>query len=121
MTITVPRASTLSEPVRWHPNDVDRKRIERALRERKRYRYVEPSVLPDTDGYRITSPCCSRNIDAAGGIINIAFVQFVQGHNSWRLYHMDHTANRWVLFAELARLRDLLQQLNEDTRRIFWQ
>lgn len=27
-----------------HPNDLDRKRIERALKARKRYRYVSPSV-----------------------------------------------------------------------------
>ena len=27
-----------------HPNDLDRKRIERALKSRKRYRYVTPSV-----------------------------------------------------------------------------
>lgn len=121
MTVTVDRQSTLSGTVHWHPNDVDRKRIERALRERKRYRYVEPRVLPETDGYRITSPCCSRNIDAAGGIIDIAFVQFVQARNSWCLYHMDHTVKRWVLFAELAQLRDLIKQLNDDTQRIFWQ
>lgn len=121
MSVTVNRPTTLSVLEHPHPNDVDRKRIERALLERKRYRYVEPSVAPATDGYRITSPCCSRNIDSDGGIIDIAFVQYVQAHNRWRLYRMDHTARQWVLCAELARLRELLQQLNDDTQRIFWQ
>ena len=121
MSVTVKRQTMLSLPERPHPNDVDRKRIERALQERKRYRYVEPSVDPATDGYRITSPCCSRNIDSDGGIIDIAFVQHVQAGNRWRLYRMDHKARQWVLFAELARLRELLQQLNDDTQRIFWQ
>ena len=40
-------SATLSQPaVRpfAHPNDLDRKRIERALKSRKRYRYVTPSV-----------------------------------------------------------------------------
>jgi hypothetical protein len=110
----------LSVPERPHPNDVDRKRIERALHERKRYRYVEPQVSAATDGYRVTSPCCSRNIDAAGGVIDIAFVQYVQARDSWRLYRMDHKGRQWVLFAEIARLRELLQQLNEDPQRIFW-
>lgn len=41
-----------------HPNDVDRKRIERAIKTRKRYRYVSPSVLAVSGGYRIESPCC---------------------------------------------------------------
>ena len=46
-----------------HPNDLDRKRIERALKVRKRYRYVTPNVTTTVGGYRIESPCCSRNID----------------------------------------------------------
>lgn len=121
MSVMVNRETMLSVPEHPHPNDVDRKRIERALLERKRYRYVEPSVAPATDGYRITSPCCSRNIDSDGGIIDIALVQHVQAGNRWRLYRMDHTAQQWVLCAELSRLRELLQQLNDDTQRMFWQ
>ena len=54
-----------------HPNDVDRKRIERALAARVRYRYVSPEVQADEAGYRIQSPCCSRNVDKAGGTIDI--------------------------------------------------
>lgn len=121
MSITVNPPTPLRVPTQPHPNDVDRKRIERALQERKRYRYVVPNVVPATDGYRITSPCCSRNIDSDGGIIDIAFVQYVQLGNRWRLYRMDHTAAQWVLCVEVASLRELLQELNDDTQRIFWQ
>ena len=73
-------ASTSSDlgPRRFgHPNDLDRKRIERALAKRARYRYVLPRVLPEARGYRIESPCCSRNIDAEGGVI------LVGDHFAW--------------------------------------
>jgi len=52
-----------------HPNELDRRRIERALGSRKRYRYVSPIVRGVTGGYLVESPCCSRNIDAEGGVI----------------------------------------------------
>jgi hypothetical protein len=52
--------------------DFTQRRIERALRERARYRYVSPRVLRDADGFRIESPCCSRNVDPGGGVIDIA-------------------------------------------------
>ena len=37
--------------------------IKRALRDRVRYRYVQPLVLQDGEGLRIQAPCCSRNVD----------------------------------------------------------
>ncbi|MGL1489203.1 hypothetical protein ACSTJH_00065, partial [Vibrio parahaemolyticus] len=49
-----------------HPNEFDCKRIERALRSRRRYRYVSPKVSCVSGGYLVESPCCSRNIDAEG-------------------------------------------------------
>lgn len=103
-----------------HPNDVDRKRIERALATRKRYRYVEPRVEPMTNGYRITSPCCSRNIDASGGIIDIAWLEYLVTSRSWRAYHMDHTTKKWVRHCESAGLPELLRHLNDDPNRQFW-
>ena len=57
-----------------HPNDLDRKRIERALKSRKRYRYVTPSVTTTIGGYQIESPCCSRNIDRDGGVVDVALL-----------------------------------------------
>ncbi len=104
-----------------HPNDVDRKRIERALQSRKRYRYVEPQVLPVQDGYRITSPCCSRKVDDKGGVIDIALLQYDATQQLWCLFRKDHAAQQWVLYNELPKLHDLLHRLNEDPFRIFWQ
>jgi hypothetical protein len=104
-----------------HPNDVDRKRIERALAGRERYRYVSPVVRPAECGYRIESPCCSRNIDESGGTIDIARIEYGPRLRSWRLYRRDHLQNDWEYYAEYATLAALLSELNQDRRRVFWQ
>jgi hypothetical protein len=57
-----------------HPNELDRRRIERLLKRRKRYRYVSPTVEAVTSGYRVESPCCSRNIDREGGVVDVALL-----------------------------------------------
>jgi hypothetical protein len=103
-----------------HPNDVDRKRIERALENRERYRYVTPAVRPAERGYRIESPCCSRNIDESGGTIDIARIEYSPGLLTWRLYRRDHRQNCWEYYAEYATLAALLGELNQDQRRVFW-
>jgi hypothetical protein len=104
-----------------HPNDVDRKRIERALQNRARYRYVTPVVRPTANGYRIESPCCSRNIDPDGGDIDIARLEYQRSARAWRLYRMQHTTREWQYYAEFATLDALLEQLNHDPERLFWQ
>jgi hypothetical protein len=104
-----------------HPNDVDRKRIERALAGRERYRYVTPAVRPAERGYRIESPCCSRNIDENGGTIDIARIEYVPVLRSWRLYRRNHLWREWEYYAEYATLAALLSELNRDQRRAFWQ
>lgn len=104
-----------------HPNDVDRKRIERALAARERYRYVKPAVRPAEHGYRIESPCCSRNIDENGGTIDIARIEYVPDPRPWRLYRRDHQHNDWEYYAGYATLDALLSELNQDRRRVFWQ
>lgn len=103
-----------------HPNDVDRKRIERALATRKRYRYVEPRVEATTNGYRITSPCCSRNIDPHGGVIDIAWLEYSTESRNWRAYHMDHLTNQWVRNCDGVGFAELLSRLNDDPHRLFW-
>lgn len=104
-----------------HPNEMDRKRIERALKDRKRYRYVTPEVRPVADGYLILSPCCSRNIDPEGGIIDVAKLEF-QGHRScWRLYRKDHKVGHWIMHGEYPALAEILELLKEDSERKFWQ
>lgn len=104
-----------------HPNDLDRKRIERSLRTRKRYRYVSPRVAPVDDGYRIESPCCSRNIDPDGGIIDVALVVYDAERAAWQLFRKDHGAGGWELHSRHQRLPALLEVLVDDPERMFWQ
>jgi hypothetical protein len=104
-----------------HPNEVDARRIARALTNRKRYRYVSPSVLAVDGGYLVTSPCCSRNIDKDGGVVDVALLLCVGGPEPWLLYRRDHGRNEWLLCVAYERLSDLLDELNEDPHRLFWQ
>jgi len=104
-----------------HPNDVDRKRIERALASRKRYRYVSPEVRGSDSGYWIQSPCCSRNVDRDGGVIDIARLEYLEGRRAWRLYRKDHAECEWLLYGEFRSLGTVLEVLNHDPDRIFWQ
>ncbi len=104
-----------------HPNDFDRRRIERALKARQRYRYVSPSVAAVAGGYRIESPCCSRNIDADGGVVDIALLIFDTGRAAWQLFRKDHIRRAWEFHSSYARLIELLDELNADPEREFWQ
>lgn len=103
-----------------HPNDVDRKRIERSLAQRERYRYVSPHVISDEEegGYRIESPCCSRNVDPSGGVIDIALVKYFKPH--WLLYRKDHEYSTWVLHSVVDTLHEALEILLPDDERVFW-
>ena len=104
-----------------HPNEFDRKRIERAMKTRKRYRYVSPSVATVTGGYRIESPCCSRNIDPEGGVVDVALLLFNPERVEWHLFRKDHGRGIWELHSTYERLIELLDKLNEDPDRKFWQ
>lgn len=104
-----------------HPNELDQRRIIRRLEARVRYRYVAPLVQACERGYRIVSPCCSRNIDADGGMIDIALIDYDDAAQRWKLYSKDHDANRWLLFMETGQLAELMDCLNEDPLRVFWQ
>ena len=104
-----------------HPNEFDLKRIRRMLEKRVRYRYVSPVVQPIAEGYLVMSPCCSRNIDASGGVIDIARIKYDHPKNEWRLYHKDHALAVWALHSTSATLHELLACLNEDPSRVFWQ
>jgi hypothetical protein len=111
--------AAIFEPQCPHPNDVDRKRIERMLAERERYKYVAPIVLPDVDGYLLRSPCCSRTVDAEGGEIDIARIEFQEG-GFWRLYQKDDENQRWRAHSEYLNLRSLLARLMADPKKEFW-
>lgn len=100
-------------------HDLDRIRIERALRHRVRYRYVQPQVAcSPTAGWFITSPCCSRNIDPSGGVISIAWLEPMDG--VWSLHFRDHVRDRWVLHDESHHLQPLLDEVCLDPTRVFW-
>jgi hypothetical protein len=104
-----------------HPNDLDRKRIERALKARKRYRYVTPSVATTIGGYRIESPCCSRNIDRDGGVVDVALLLHDADAARWQLFRKDHGKGVWQLDSTHQRLPAALERLNVDPERTFWQ
>ncbi len=104
-----------------HPNAVDRKRIERSLSNRARYRYVTPRVIAVENGYQIASSCCSRNIDKTGGEIDIARIEFAAARGCWRLYYRDHRKRAWVFYGSYLSLDDLLVPLLKDAEREFWQ
>jgi hypothetical protein len=105
-------------PTRARVHDMDKVRIERALRHRIRYRYVQPQIERGDTGWIITSPCCSRNIDPTGGVIDIAWVEPVEG--AWSLYFKDHVHDRWVLHDESPHLQPLLDEICVDPMRVFW-
>jgi len=93
--------------------DLVRVRIERALRDRVRYRYVHPLVQRVDEGYLVTSPCCSRNVDPEGGVIDIARIEPLDG-GGWLLCARDHVAARWVQHDEAPLLEPLLDMLCQD-------
>lgn len=104
-----------------HPNELDLRRVARAIGTRRRYRYVEPSVLPTDDGYLIRSACCSRNIDPDGGVIDIALLRWSDNPPGWILYRKDHAEQGWITDRRFARLPELFDRLNNDPDRTFWQ
>lgn len=98
------------------------RQVQRVLVERSRYRYVKPRVLPEGEGVRIESPCCSRNIDRSGGVIDIALLQpgTSRGGRGWTLFARDHAAGCWAAQAEDQALQPLLTLLCQDPKRVFW-
>lgn len=111
--------------------DFMQQRLERALRQRVRYRYVRPRVLREGEGFRVESPCCSRNVDPSGGVIDIALLTPITARASrkrpsarttqgWRLHARDHAAGTWVPQHESEQLEELLDLLCVDAQRVFW-
>jgi Protein of unknown function (DUF3024) len=105
----------------YRTNEFDRKRIERALDKRVRYKYVHPTVTAINGAYLIKSPCCSRNIDPDGGIIDIAMLQYAVGSTPWQLYRIVHANQQWRFHSAYTQLSALLEHLNADPQRLFWQ
>ena len=107
-------------PLARQPNELDHRRIRRAIEGRRRYRYVTPRVLAAEGGYRIVSPNCSRNIDPHGGEIDIALIHYAQSVGLWRLFYRDHRAGQWCIAGEAPQLAPLLAELSADPARRFW-
>lgn len=110
-------------PAPVQPNELDLRRITRALERRRRYRYVSPRVHAVPGGYRIDSPCCSRNVDPSGGVIDIALIEHRPDAGPdapWQLYARDHAAGAWYLHGGHRRLADALAALCDDPERRFW-
>ncbi|NNM57805.1 hypothetical protein [Acidocella sp.] len=104
-----------------HPNEFDQHRIERALARRVRYRYVAPRVVAEAGGYKVESPCCSRNVDTEGDVIDIALIQYDAAERLWCLSRKNHKAGEWLLVNVFGTLHELLAVLTEDASRKFWQ
>lgn len=99
--------------------DLIQLRLQRALRERQRYRYVTPRVTTQGEGFLIQSPCCSRHVDPQGGVIDIALLMpMTCGH--WSLSSRDHAIRAWVPQLQDQPLELLLEALCVDTERVFW-
>jgi hypothetical protein len=103
-------------------------RLKRALRQRVRYRYVKPLVLREGQSFRIQSPCCSRNVDPGGGLIDIALltpgVAGAGGETGaaggWSLSARDHAAGVWRTRLQGQPLDTVLDALCVDSERQFW-
>jgi len=91
------------------------------LERRARYRYVTVKVLPVGGGYLVVSPCCSRTVEPQGGMIDIAMIEYDEPVKRWKLFSKDHDFNRWRLHIMSDRLGLLIDCLNEDYARVFWQ
>jgi hypothetical protein len=100
--------------------DLDGVRIARALRQRRRYRYMRPRVAREGAGWLVLSPNCSRSVDRAGGEIRIAWL-VPETDGRWCLHARDHAQDRWVLKAAGLALAEALSQLCIDPQREFWQ
>lgn len=117
-----PAGGSAEPPERRAGGDIsslDQRRIERALQARTRYKYVHPRVLREGLGWKIVSPNCSRNIDAQGGEIDIAWL--VPHSGGWLLFSRDHAQDGWRLRRQDNLLYALLAHLCADPDREFWQ
>ena len=95
-------------------------RIRNALKQRSRYKYVQPRVEPEGRGWKVVSPNCSRNIDPQGGEIEIAWLLPDTAGDQWLLHARDHAGQAWCL-RQQGSLPALLERLCADPGREYWQ
>ncbi len=122
--------TAVAAPAHGQVRDFMQHRLERALRERVRYRYVRPRVLREGESFRIQSPCCSRNVDPNGGMIDIALLVPLAAmagatasdrpRQRWSLCARNHLRKSWESKYESGQLDELLDFLCIDHERQFW-
>ncbi len=112
-------AATVSAAANAQVFDLLQRRLQHALRERVRYRYVRPKVLLEDGCYRIQSPCCSRRVDPAGGLIDIALL-VPHADQRWSLCWRDHATQTWATRSQNETLSAVLDLLCVDADRQFW-
>ena len=115
---TQPPAAASSPTVLVGEGEFVRRRVARALKLRKRYRYVEPEVRCEAGHWRVTSPNCSRTVDPKGGVIDIARIEHRDA--VWVLQRYSHSEQSWLVFGVYPVLDELLQILCADSERVFW-
>lgn len=97
----------------------ERARIERALPQRHRYRYVQPRVEAEGAGWKVVSPNCSRSIDPEGGEIDIVWFEPQPG-GLWRLHARDHATACWRPTAEGLSLDQAIERVLADPVGAYW-
>ena len=97
---------------------LDALRIQRALARRQRYKYVHPRVVSEGEGWKVVSPNCSRNVDPAGGEIDIAWLR-PDDAAGWQLHARSAEPGAWRLSRQ-GPLHELLDLLCADPAREFW-
>ena len=112
-------AAAVMAPAGGQVRDLMLHRLARALRQRVRYRYVQPRVLREGASFLIQSPCCSRNVDPTGGLIDIALLVAHEG-GRWCLCSRDHTKGTWVSRFQDLPFDTLMDLLCVDSERQFW-
>ena len=103
--------------------DLVQLRINRALAHRVRYKYVRPRVeawaVAGQQGWKIVSPNCSRQIDPAGGEIDIAWL-VQDGERRWVAHARDHARGGWRAMDGGLSLEALLARVCADPLRVYW-
>jgi hypothetical protein len=71
------------------------------------------------EGWKIVSPNCSRNIDSAGGEIEIAWL-VCDAEGRWRLHARDHAVQAWRLMDQGLSLQAALSLVCRDPLGVYW-
>jgi hypothetical protein len=109
----------IAPPATGPVRDLDSLRIARALLHRARYKYVQPRIEREAEGWKIVCANCSRNIHPDGGEIPIAWFA-PAGPGRWALHARDHAQGAWVQQASGLTLAQALDIVCADTTRLYW-